>query len=94
MLQELITILFNVSNCILQELSDEPEKIGIDPVRYLYELHTNLLKNLKQSHGEELCAHIELLEDMVEFYNSSVYVYFILNRSYERPIIKVPIAQK
>ena len=94
MFQELITILFTVSNTILQELADEPEKIGIDPVAYLYELHMNFIQNIRQTYQEELGAHIELFEDLVEFFNSSVYVYLILNRSYERPIIKVPVVQK
>lgn len=89
MLLELLKILFRVSNTILQELADEPEKIGIDPVRYLYELHMNFMKDLKRTPEEEFLAHVELLEDMVEFYASSVYVYLILNRSYERPIINV-----
>ncbi|CAI2380192.1 unnamed protein product [Moneuplotes crassus] len=94
MLKELLIILYDVSNIVLQELADEPEKIGIDPVKYLYELHMNLLKDIKLTYEAEFVAHIELLEDMVEFYSSSVYVYLILNRSYERPIIKVPRVKK
>lgn len=40
MLKELNNILFEVSNVIMQEFADEPEKIGMKSVEYLMRCHT------------------------------------------------------
>jgi hypothetical protein len=40
MLKELNNILFDVSNVIMQEFADEPEKIGMNSVEYLMRCQT------------------------------------------------------
>lgn len=90
-LVELIDLLYEISNIILQEFSEDPAKVGIDPVNYLYELHVNSKVNDQE---EAYVSHVELLEDLVYYFKSSVDVYYILNRSYQRPLFKSALPTK
>ena len=90
MLKELNHILNEVGNCALQEFANEPEKIGVESVKYFFQLHK--MQKYKDE-NEEFLELILLLKEMVEFYKSSVDIYFILNRSYERNPMPLTRAQ-
>lgn len=75
----------------MQEFADEPEKIGVESVRYFYQLHQ--MQKFKDE-NEAFLEHILLLKELIEYFKSSVDVYFILNRSYEREVLSLATAQK